>query len=121
MKFTQLPGTLDVEIVQGDEVAFSADFDVDITGFSIEAPIYVKQVFTQGVGGVSSGTAVGETVTNFTVVVSDAAAGVVALGLTEAQTELLIPTSAYRWYLRWVDTSGYTRTILSGDVISRNP
>jgi hypothetical protein len=31
MKFTQLPGTLDVEIVVGDEVAMSVDFDRDIT------------------------------------------------------------------------------------------
>ena len=121
MKFSQLPGTLDVEIVQGDEVAMSVDFDRDITGYQIEAPIYVTQVFAQGVGGVSSGTAVGETVANWTVSVTNAAAGTVALGLTEADTTLLLPSVAHRWFLRWVDTSGYTRTVLSGQVTSRNP
>lgn len=121
MKFTQLPGTLDVEIVQSDEVSMSVDFDRDITGYQIEAPIYVAQVFAQGVGGVSSATAVGETVTNWTVSVTDAAAGTIALGLTEAQTTLLLPSVAHRWFLRWVDTGGYTRTVLSGSMTSRSP
>ena len=121
MKFTQLPGTLDVEIVVGDEVAMSVDFDRDITGYTLEAPIYVTRVFAQGVGGVSSGTAVGGTVTRWTVSVTDAAAGTIALGLNEAQTTLLLPSVSHRWFLRWVDTSGYTRTVLSGSMISRSP
>lgn len=122
MKFTQLPGTLDIEFVAGDEVGGpSIDFDRDITGYTFEAPIYVTQVFATGVGGTGSGESIGATVLNWTVSVVDAAAGTLALGLTEEQTASLSPGTQYRWFLRWVDTSGYTRTVLSGTVTARNP
>jgi hypothetical protein len=119
--FSQLPGELNVTFVQADEVAMVVDVDRDISGYQLEAPIYTTQVFAVGVGGASSGTAIGDIVTNWTVSVTDAAAGTIALGLTEAQTAALSPAIGYRWFLRWVDTSGYTRTVLSGDVTVRNP
>ena len=121
MKFTQLPGTLDVEIVVGDEVAMSVDFDRDITGYTLEAPIYATQVFATGVGGVGAATTVGETVDNWAIAVTDAANGTVALGLDEQQTGGLDPAANYRWFFRWVDTSGYTRTVLSGALSVRSP
>lgn len=121
MKFEQLPGDLSVEFVVGDEVALSVDFDRDISNYQITAPIYRTQVFAVGAGGVSSGTGIGEIVDNWTVSVTDAANGTIALGLTETQTEALVASQAYRWYLRWVDTSGYTRTVLSGPLTTRSP
>lgn len=122
MKFEQLPGTLDIEFVAGDEVGGpSIDFDRDVTGYAFEAPIYVTQVFATGVGGAGSAEGVGDTVTNWAVSVVDAAAGTLALGLSEAQTASLSPGTQYRWFLRWVDTNGYTRTVLSGSVTARNP
>lgn len=122
MKFTQLPGTLDIEFVVGDEVGGpSIDFDRDLTGYTFEAPIYVTQIFATGVGGTGSSEGVGETVTNWAINVVSAADGTLALGLTEAQTSLLSPGTLYRWYLRWVDPSGYTRTVLSGTVTARSP
>lgn len=121
MKFTQLPGTLDVEFVVGDEVAMSVDFDRDITGYTLEAPIYVSRVFVTGVGGTTTSSAMGEVVEDWQILVTDAANGTVALGLSEAQTSNLPVGAQYRWFLRWVDTNGYTRTVLSGSVTTREP
>jgi hypothetical protein len=121
MLFTQLPGTLDVEIVVGDEVAMSVDFDRDITGYTLEAPIYLSQLFVAGVGGAAAGVTQGETVAQWSILVADAAAGTVALGLSEEVTSSLVAEASYRWYLRWVDPSGYTRTVLSGSLGTRNP
>lgn len=121
MKFTQLPGTLDVEIVVGDEVAMSVDFDRDITGYQLQAPIFVTESFVIGVGGATSGAARGTTVENWAISVIDAQAGTIALGLSESQTENLPVGQAYRWYLRWSDTSQYTRTVLSGSLVTREP
>lgn len=119
--FSQLPGELNVTFVQSDEVSMAVSVDRDITGYQLVAPIYTTQVFAVGGGGRSSGTVIGEVVDNWTVSVSDAAAGELALGLTEAQTSDLTPATGYRWFLRWVDTAGYTRTVLSGDLTVRTP
>lgn len=121
MKFEQLPGTLDVEIVVGDEVAMSVDFDRDITGYSLEAPIYVTQTFATGVGGTGAGVARGQTVESWSITVSDAANGTVAMGLSESQTQNLPVGASYRWFLRWSDTNQYTRTVLAGAVVTREP
>lgn len=121
MKFTQLPGTLDVEFITGDELAVSIDFDRDISGYSIEAPVYVTQVFVTGVGGTGSAFNIGSVVTDWVIAVVDAQAGTLSLGLSEAQTALLNPSVRYRWFLRWVDTNGYTRTVLSGAMTARSP
>lgn len=121
MKFEQLPGTLDVEFVVGDEVAMSVDFDRDITGYSLEAPIYVTRTFSTGVGGTTSDFAQGETAEEWQISVTDAASGSVALGLSESQTGNLPVGSRYRWFLRWVDNNGYTRTVLSGALTTRDP
>lgn len=121
MLFTQLPGTLDVEIVVGDEVAMSVDFDRDITGYTLEAPIYGTEVFARGVGGTGASVSVGEQVGVWTISIADAASGTVALGLSEEQTQGLDAGVNYRWYMRWVDTNGYTRTVLSGYLDARSP
>lgn len=119
--FSQLPGTLDVYFIPLDEVAISLDFDRDVTGYQIEAPIYVTRTFATGVGGTGSSQTIGQTITSWNVSVTDAAAGTIVLGLTESQTGLLSTSSSYRWFLRWVDTASQTRTVLSGSVVARNP
>jgi len=121
MKFEQLPGTLDVEFIVGDEVSLSVDFDRDISNYQITAPIYRTQVFAIGAGGVSSGNDIAETVGEWTVSITDAANGTIALGLTETDTGELSVNASYRWFLRWVDTASYTRTVLSGSLTVRSP
>jgi hypothetical protein len=119
--FRQLPGELSLEFVQGDELAVALDFDRNLTGFTIETKVYVTAVFASGLGGAGSVETVGATAATFTISPTDLTAGQITIGLTETQTALLSPSVAYRWYMRWVDTTLFTRTVLSGTVTVRNP
>lgn len=119
--FVQLPGSLDITFVQGDEIAIALDFDRDLTGYSIETSIYVTAVFAAGGGGTGFVTGVGETATTFAISENDLSEGQITLGLSEAQTSLLSPTIGYRWFMRWVDTGQVTRTVLSGTLTVANP
>lgn len=119
--FTQLPGTLDITFVQGDEVNIALDFDRDLTGFAITAPVYVTAVFASGGGGSSFVETVGAIATNFAISNTNLSQGQVLIGLSETQTGLLSPGIAYRWYMRWVDPALVTRTVLSGTVTVVNP
>lgn len=119
--FTQLPGTLDITFVQGDEVAVALDFDRNLTGFTMTAPVYVTAVFASGGGGSAFVETVGAIATNFVISNTNLAQGQILIGLSEAQTSLLSPGIAYRWYMRWVDTGLVTRTVLSGTVTVVNP
>lgn len=119
--FSQLPAGLDITFVQGDELAVALDFDRDLTGYSITAPLYVTAVFASGGGGSSFVETVGSIATNFVISNTSLAQGQILLGLSEQQTALLSPGIAYRWYLRWVDPGMVTRTILSGTVTVVNP
>lgn len=119
--FTQLPGTLDITFVQGDEVAIALDFDRDLTGYTITAPVYVTAVFASGGGGSSFVETVGAVATNFVISNTNLAQGQILIGLSENQTNLLSPGIAYRWYMRWGDTGLVTRTVLSGTVTVANP
>lgn len=110
-----------MEFIQGDELAVALDFDRDLTGFQIETKIYVTAVYAAGLGGAGSVETVGQTAATFTIQNTDLAAGQITIGLTETQTALLSPSIAYRWYMRWVDTTLFTRTVLSGTVTVRNP
>jgi hypothetical protein len=120
-QFEQLPGTLDLTFVQGDEVQINCDFDVNITGYTVTNAVYVSSVYAAGGGGSGSVTTVGATVTNFNQTITSASAGQMTLALPEDRSALLSPGIGYRWYLRWVDTSGVTRTVLSGDVTTVVP
>jgi hypothetical protein len=117
--FSQLPGELNFTMVGGDQLQVPCDFDVNITGYTITNAIFVKSVLAAGGGGAV--TTVGSTVTSFDVSVTNAATGTILLDLPENKSSLLLPDVAYRWYLRWVDTSGLTRTVLSGNVTAVIP
>lgn len=119
--FIQLPGQLDITFVQGDELAIALDFDRDLTGFAITAPVYVTAVYAAGGGGSSFVETIGSVATNFSISNVDLSAGQLLIGLSETQTANLSPAIAYRWYMRWVDTGLVTRTVLSGTVTVSNP
>lgn len=97
--FEQLPGTLNLKLRAGDDLTpTEVDFSIDITGFTVTAPI-VSTVNDDSVGA-------------FTVALTDAAAGKLTLALTDTQTAAIAP-GTYRW--RLVGTSGsITRTYLTG-------
>lgn len=119
--FSQLPGELNLTFVTGDEVAVALDFDRNLTGYTITTAIYVTAVYAAGGGGTGFVTGVGETATTFAIENTNLAAGQITIGLSESQTIALSPAIAYRWYMRWVDGGGVTRTVLSGTVTVANP
>lgn len=119
--FSQLPGTLDITFVAGDEVAIALDFDRGLTGYTITTAVYVTAVYASGGGGTGFVTGIGETAATFAISNTNLAAGQITIGLSEQQTAALSPAIAYRWYLRWVDTGQVTRTVLSGTVTVANP
>jgi hypothetical protein len=119
--FSQLPGTLDIVFVKGDEVSIALDFDRDLTGHTITTAIYVTAVYATGGGGSGFVTGVGETATTFAIQNTNLAAGQITIGLTESQTDALSPAIAYRWWMKWVDAANVTRTVLSGTCTIANP
>lgn len=119
--FTQLPGTLDVTFVKGDEVNIALDFDINLTGYTISNAVYVANVIAGDGGGASFVTTPGATVATFTVTNVDLSLGKISIGLNETQTGALSPAIAYRWYLRWVAPGAITRTVLSGSVTVVSP
>jgi hypothetical protein len=119
--FVQLPGQLDVTFVQGDEVAIALDFDRDLTGYSMTAPVYVTAVYASGGGGSSFVETIGSVATNFAISNTNLSQGQVLIGLSETQTSNLSPGISYRWYMRWVSPGLVTLTVLSGTVTVANP
>jgi hypothetical protein len=126
--FSQLPGDLTITFVGGtvgsaggDEVNFTIDLDVDCTGYTWTAGIYV--VSTAGFAGGGSGlvTTVGSTAATPTITVTNAANGLLTWGLNETQTGALSSGIKYRHFLRYQTSAGFTRTIVSGDVIVKAP
>lgn len=106
--FKQLPGRLNLALIRGDEFPFDATFNVDLTGYTVEASIY--DASTEG--------PVAEPTLN---VVPGAEASVVEFLLDESETEQLVAGSRLRWYLRWTTPEDVTRTVLAGTVEVLNP
>ncbi len=119
--FSQLPGDLTVEFVVGDELAFTLDLDVAVTGYSFFAGVYV--VSTNGFFGGGGGTvnAVGATAITPTITIANAAAGTLSWSASEAQTATLSPAIKYRHFVRYITPAGVTRTVVSGDFMPKAP
>ena len=107
--WTQLPGTLDLSLVKGDEVNFAVDFDANLTGYTLEAAIY------------NASTPAATVVATPAISVTSLANGQLGIGLTETQTNALAAGGRFRWYLRWVSPGNVTRTVISGNVSVSNP
>jgi hypothetical protein len=107
--WSQLPATLDLALIRGDEVNFAVDFDVNLTGYTLEVAIY------------NSGTPAATVVATPTITTTSLANGQLGIGLTETQTGALAAGGRFRWYFRWVTPGGVTRTVLSGNVSIANP
>ncbi len=118
--FVLLPGELNLRFVRGDELTVPVNIQRNVSGYSWESYVYQSDLVTTG-GGVESLSGIGATVTQPSITVTDAAAGSMTVALSETQTNLLSPSSTYRWYLRWVAPGQITRTIISGSVTAVAP
>ena len=97
--YEQLPGSLSLSIVQGDEFATVVDFSISMSGYSVSSEIYSLVD--------------GATVTAMTTAFVSASLGTVSIGMTEAETgDLSVGT--YGWRLQWLATGSVTRTALTG-------
>jgi hypothetical protein len=106
----QLPATVDVSVVVGDELSFPLTFSTNLNGYAIESGVYnagqttVTDLFSPTL-------TVTHTATETTVLVT----------FTEAHTEQLPANGNWRWYLRWISPGSVTRTVVSGQVNTSNP
>lgn len=118
---SRIPGELNLIFVIGDDLPITVDIDQDVTGATFEASVYVS-----GLGafatppGEGYETTVGAEVFAPSVTVTDAAAGTLAISITDAQSDMLSSSVSYRWFLRMTDGS-LTRTILAGFAEARLP
>lgn len=119
--FSQLPGDLTVQFIVADEVNFTLDLDVDVTGYTFSAGVYVVSSAGFQGGGGGTVTTIGATAATPTITVVNAANGTLSWGLNETQTGALSGGIKYRHFVRWVTPEGITRTIVSGDLLAKAP
>lgn len=97
--YEQLPGSLSISIVQGDEFATVVDFDINMSGYDTNAEIY----------SLVDGSIIFTMTTSFV----SAAVGTVNVSMTETETgELSVGT--YGWRLQWEAVGSVIRTALTG-------
>jgi len=118
--FVLLPGELNLRFVKGDEVNVAVNLNRDVTSHVFESYVYQSLITGTG-GGLGSLIGIGTTVTAPTIGITTGTAGLMVIGLSEVQTNLLTPGQDYRWYLRWIAPGELTRTILSGSVTAVAP
>lgn len=104
--FEQLPGELNLALVQGDEFFFTAQLNLDLTGYTVESAVVHG---TTGAVLAEPDVSVDHTTEDG---VTTSAVGWL---LSEEQTASL-KASAMRWHLRIISPGGVTRTLLAGSV-----
>lgn len=119
--FSQLPGDLTITHVIGDEVNFTLDLDVDVTGYTFTAGVYVVGNSGFAGGGGGTVTEIGAAAFSPTLTVANAATGTLTWGASETQTSSLVAGIRYRHFVRWVAPGGITRTIVSGAYVPVAP
>lgn len=129
VSFDQIPGEMNITAVAGDELSIGLTIatqatppvPVNLTGYTLEArvfvPVYQNPDGALGQGGYT----VGATAATFTIGAVNLSQGQVAISLNETQTAALSPATGYRWYFRVQDTNGYTLTYVSGTFAARMP
>jgi hypothetical protein len=109
----QIPATVDVTLVRGDEFSWSMVFSADLTSYT----------FTAGIYNASLTTYASIVTPSLTVTVSSSTpkTTTIVASVVETQTGSLLAAGNYRWWLRWVSPGGVTRTVVSGQFIANAP
>ena len=105
-KLEQLPATIDIAMVRGDEYSFPLVFAADLTGYTFSSGVYDASAAT--------GTSVITPALTVTVVTGTTPTTTVLVSVNETQTSTLAASGYYRWWLRWVSPGTVTRTVASG-------
>ena len=97
--YEQLPGSLSLSIVSGDQFSTVVDFSIDMTSYSVSSEIF----------SLVDGSIVQSMSTAFV----SSVLGTVSIGMNEAETgDLSVGT--YGWRLQWLAPGSVTRTALTG-------
>lgn len=96
------PGSLDLQVYQGDDFELALDFDIDLTGHT-----WLSQLRR---------TPAAVTATAFTVTVTSAANGQIEVTMADTLTVGLEPGD-YVWDLQSTDGAGTVRTWLAGKAV----
>lgn len=94
--YQQLPGTLDLSLIRGDNFSMQLDFNVDLTDYQFLAQLQQDNKTTI-----------------ITVATVNAVDGIINISMTDTITAQLT-TSPAKWFLRWTDAAGISRRILAG-------
>jgi len=119
-EWVQLPDTLDIVFVQGDELKILLDFDQSLTGYTFETKII--EVLAVVNGNVTDFQAA--PTPNLRQTVVNLSLGTINLSLNENETQVLELGGNYRWFMRWLSPpseGAMTRTVLSGTITVRSP
>jgi hypothetical protein len=101
----QLPGDLNIDLVQGDDFTMQLSADVNYSGFSFITTVHPLHGTTP--------------VTAQTVLSAGTSTSTVQVTLTAAQTAALAVTNdegAHNWKIVYTDTSNLTRTWVKGEL-----
>lgn len=97
----QLPGTLPIVMVDGNDFVFALNWNSDMTGYSFVANIYPIGVTTTAIP--------------ITVTVVNVALGTYTITITKTSIASLPKNVAHKWRLDWTTPSpALTRTVLAG-------
>lgn len=97
--YSNLPGKLNVQFKRGDELGVTVDFSISLAGYGVIAQIYSLVT--------------GDVLSAVSVSVTDAANGVAALSLSEAQTSSL-PAGTLGLRVMLDAPGAVRRTVLEG-------
>ena len=96
--YEQLPGSLSLSIVSGDQFSTVVDFSIDMTSYSVSSEIF---------------SLVDGSIVQMSTAFVSAVLGTVNISMTEAETgDLSVGT--YGWRLQWLAPGSVTRTALTG-------
>lgn len=96
---SNLPGTLNIAVKRGDELAQMVDFSISLAGYTFEAEVVSAITY--------------EEVAAITVSAVNLAAGQINLAMSESTTLAIAPGS-YLWRLIWTGPGSVRRTALEG-------
>ena len=103
---TQLPGEVNIEMVDDNDLVFAVNWNMDLTDYSFDAYINPKDG--------SDEIAIDVDVTNPTL-------GLMNITIPETAVEDLLP-AVHGWYLNWTTPApdNYVRTVLAGSLALRS-
>lgn len=103
---SQVPGQLNLEMVDDNDLVFAIDWHMDITDYQFDANIVPKNC---------------ETEIPMTVTVVDEVAGTMNVAVTAASLADIQPAT-HNWYMNWTTPApdNYIRTVLAGVLVLRS-